>query len=342
MRRLLQAARRVALTRDAIVSDLVASTGLSREGVLLALEHHLELEATDLELASLVAHAGDAPRVAVVLSANVFVAALRAIALARATAEEVIVKPSSREPIFVRALVAAADDPAIRIDDRLDLAAFARGEIHAYGRDETLRDIAARTQPSVSFRGFGSGMGIAVVLPEGDVGRAAARLTDDTVPFDQRGCSSPRVVVALGDERFAAALAEALHAELDDRSDRVPRGALDAAERVERTRYVETMRCLGTVLLGRQHVVGVGAAGTPLVLPPTGRHLHVASIPTPEVAREVLAPFSRAIVTVGSNDLARARSVAPPQARVTELGRMQRPPLDGPVDLRRMSSPPWR
>src|SRR5947208_1856994 len=102
VRSVLAAAAKVA--RDpAIVAPLAASTGLSREGVELALARHVETSATDEDIASLLAYAGRTSHVHVVLSANVFVAAVRALAIAIAAGERVTVKPSRREPVFAEA-----------------------------------------------------------------------------------------------------------------------------------------------------------------------------------------------------------------------------------------------
>jgi len=103
VRRLQEAARNVIEKHGALVEAIVESTGLSAEGVELGLTRHVEVDARDAELAALVERAGDHPRVAVVLSANVFVGALRAIAIARAASDDVIVRPSRRDPAFARA-----------------------------------------------------------------------------------------------------------------------------------------------------------------------------------------------------------------------------------------------
>src|SRR5690242_6220298 len=109
VRALVVAARAVAHRRAAFVPSIVESTGLSAAGVELAFTRHLELDPTDEELRALVERAGDAPAVAVILSANVFIGALRAVALARAASEDVVVRPSRRDPAFARALVAEAN-----------------------------------------------------------------------------------------------------------------------------------------------------------------------------------------------------------------------------------------
>jgi len=337
VRRLQRAARAVVERRAALAPAIVESTGLSPEGVEVALARHVEVDATEEELASLVARAGDAPRVAVVLSANVFIGALRAIAIARAASPEVRVRPSRRDPAFARALVAEirdAGDLAVSLDEELDVADVESGEIHVYGRDETIADVRARARRGVRVRGHGSGMGVAFVSARADLAEAAHGLADDVVVFDQRGCLSPRVAIVEGGEARASAFAEALHAELERLEVIVPRGAVPADERAAADRYVATMTYASRALVGRSHAVGVAPPGAPIILPPPYRHVHVAVCASRDEAKALLAPLARGVVTVGSDDADAARAIAPPWARVAILGRMQRPPLDGPVDQR--------
>lgn len=338
VKRLVNAAREVAKNRAAIAHELVAMTGLSPEGLDLAFDEHLELDPTDAEIASLVARAGDAPRVAIVLSANVFVGALRAIAIARAAASDVIVRPSRREPVFARALVETAralGDTALRLDESFDVASFEQGEIHVYGRDETIA--AVRQNAHVLVRGHGSGMGIAWMTNQADLAKAAGLLAEDVVAFDQRGCLSPRVVMVEGDDRRAEAFAEALHEALARFDALVPRGAIPADERPAAARYVDTMTYVGRAIVGAGHVVGVAPAGSAFVLPPSWRHVHVVPSPNVGEAAAWLAPVARGIVTLGSDDRSAAAALASGGigwARLAEVGRMQRPSFDGPVDLR--------
>ena len=334
--RRLQAAARAALAdRDTLLTAIAESTGLSPEGVALALDRHVELEASDADLEKLVASAGDAPLVAVVLSANVFVGALRAIALARAAAPRVLVRPSRRDPAFANALVSAVNklgDDAIVLDESLEIATLTEGEIHVYGRDETIADVTARAR--VKVRGHGSGMGVAWISASADLAAAAAGLADDVVVFDQRGCLSPRIALVHGDEARGDAFAEALHDALEERSSRVPRGQMPRDDRSAGARYVATMTYACRALVGAEHAIGIAPPGAPLVLPPPYRYVHVAACPSLEEARSLLAPLAAGIVTMGSDDLAAAAVFAPKTARISALGFMQRPPLDGPVDLR--------
>jgi len=321
VRRVLRGAASLVAARDSLVPDLVSSTGLSAEAVNLALDRHLETDATDEDLSRLIASAGDATSVHVILSANVFVGALRAIACARAASSRVVVRPSSRDPLFASALVRACNDPAISLVDSLEVGSVEEGEIHVYGRDETIARVRAAAR--VRVRGHGAGMGVAFVA--GDLASAAVDLASDVIPFDQRGCLSPRIAFVRGD---AAAFARALHAALEEQGRHVPRGTLSADELAEARRYADTIRFAGSLFAGTSHLVGVASS---LVLPPPGRHVHIMPLPNaPD-----LSSISRSVVAVGlSPAAAEMRALAPPHARISPLGSMQRPPLDGPVDLR--------
>lgn len=327
VRALLEAARSVA--EDEALREAVAdSTGLSRAGVDLAFERHLELGASDAELGRLVERAGTAEAVAVVLSSNVFVGALRAIALALAATPDVVVRPSRRDPAFATVLCEAAGIP---LAPELDVAAVARGELHVYGKDETIADVRKRAR--VPVRGHGAGLGVALItarLAQDEIPAAARALAADVVVFDQRGCLSPRVVLA--PRHVADVFADALHAALEDAADAYPRGDLSSDERAASARYVSTLSYGGRVLVGTSHAVGVAKS---LVASPAYRHVHIVETNEPA---STLTPLLGAITTVGSNDLEAARALAPAHARIARLGEMQRPPLDGPVDLRNPSA----
>jgi hypothetical protein len=337
VRRLLDAARRVVEARAALAAELTRSTGLSPEGVELGLTQHLEIDAKEEELAQLLAAAARVAtsRVSVVLSANVFVGALRAIAFARAAAPLVVVRPSGRDPAFARALVLAADDPTIVLDEELDVAAVTDGEIHVYGRDASIAAIRARAR--VPVRGHGSGMGIALVSSAADPSAAARDVAADVVPFDQRGCLSPRIVLVEGDAARAAGFAEAIHAELDRAERSVPRGVVSSSDRAAAAQYVATMTFASRALVGAAHAIGIAPDGAPLLLPPPSRHVHVAPVARLEDAASLVAPLARGVTAIGCDDLACGAALAAGlgiTARLSRLGRMQRPALDGPVDLR--------
>jgi hypothetical protein len=207
------------------------------------------------------------------------------------------------------------------------------GEIHVYGKDETIDEVRARANVGVRVLGHGSGLGVAVVTQRTGLADAARAIACDVAPFDQRGCASPRVVVVLG-----AGSGEELCLELDRAlgaiEERVPRGPLDPDESVAAARYHSTAAFAGRVWRGKTHLVGLALEAAPLSLPPPGRHLHVAVAESLDAARALLAPVAKFVVAVGSDEPGLVADLVGHRVRVSPLGRMQRPPLDGPLDLR--------
>ena len=334
VRNLLVAAGKVTEARAQIAGDLAHASGLSPQGVELAFMRHLERDASDADLASLIAYAGDAESVLLILSANVFVAALRAIAIARAASSRVVVRPSRREPFFARALIAAANDPSITLVEDAQVEDAREGELHVYGTDGTIARVQSLTRPGVRVRAHGSGMGVAWISARANLPDAAAALADDVIAFDQRGCLSPRIALVQGPQARADAFGHAVHRALDQAQRKIPRGDLDQDERAAASIYVATLQYAGRVYGSGNHVVGVGTAGAPLLLPPPGRHVHVAAVRDARSAHTLLTPISRAIVAIGTDDRSVVQDLVLPQARVSTLGEMQCPPLDGPVDRR--------
>lgn len=342
--RVVAAGARIADARDPLGEEarrrLPEASGLSREGVELALAEHLEVCPAAWELDALVAVSGAAPRCRVVLAANVCTAALRALAVAVATAPEVLVRPSRRDPVVAELLVRALQEDA-RYEGRIGLAASAAAceagdELHVYGTDETVAALRAEAGPGVIVRGHGSGLGIAVVGAGADPGAAAEALAADVVPFDQRGCLSPRAALVEGPPERAEALARALRDAIERAGARVPRGPLDAAARAEIAIYQATLEAVGAWWGGEGGGVGLDPAPRSLVLPPAARVVHVAAASAAS-APSLLGPWSRAITAIGvagAGPLVDAVLALLPGARRSPLGVMQRPPLDGPVDLR--------
>jgi hypothetical protein len=331
--RWLTAARAVYANRASIAHLIARATGLPPEGVELGFAS-LERDASDTELRKLVALAGRADRAHVILSANVFVAPLRAIAIARAAADNVTIRPSPRDPVLVCALVEAAGDAAITLVQERDVASITADEIHVYGRDDTIAAVRARARSGVIVRGHGAGMGVALVTRAADADAAADALAADVVPFDQRGCLSPRIAIVEGSEARAASFARSLDEHLRAWGERIPRGVLSDEERADTRRWREALAFVGRIWEGDHHTIAVAAGGAALGIPPSGRNVLVVPAPSPDAAAACLAPIARFVVVVGTDDLARGARFAPTHARVSPLGRMQRPPLDGPIDRR--------
>jgi hypothetical protein len=336
VRRLLGFARAVYEERARIAPGIAAATGLTPEGVELGFES-LEQEASDAELRALVAGAEETRHVHVVLSANVFVAPLRALALARAAAERVTVRPSPRDPALAVALLQAAasagEEAFEQVDDR-EVADLEAGEIHVYGRDATIATVRARVRPGVVVRGHAAGMGMAVVSLRADLDVAADALARDVVAFDQRGCLSPRVAIVRGNAARAGRFAEALHAALGSWEARVPRGRLLEDEGIDARRWRDAATFAGRVWGADRWAVALAAEGAALYVPPAGRHLTVVPASSDRAVAAAMAPLAGRIVAVGTDAPAEIAGLAPGHARLSALGAMQRPPLDGPVDRR--------
>jgi hypothetical protein len=341
--RVVVAGRRAADPDDAfgqeVRSALVASSGLSAEGVALALAEHLETRPAPEHLSALLDAAGAAPRCHVVLAANVATAALRALAVAVATAPRVFVRPSRRDPALTDLLARAlADDPAFAAAGgavaRVDAVHPSPGdELHVYGSDATVRELSASAVPGVVVRAHGTGLGVAIVGAHDALDTAAAAVARDVIPFDQRGCLSPRAVLVEGEGR-AGAFARALHEALGALGARVPRGLLDDATRAEVAFYRASIQAVGEVWEGGAHLVGLDPSPRALVLPPPARVVHV--VPA-GAAASLLAPWASHLTCIGADgevDAACAARALAPYARRARLGAMQKPPLDGPVDLR--------
>ena len=319
--------------------DLEARSGLSREGVELALAEHLEAAITPDDLVSLMAAVDVAPRCHVILAANVGTAALRAIALALAAAPVVTIKPSRRDPGLAPIL---ARELGIALTGRVTVAPG--DALHVYGSDATIAAVRASAAPGVLVQGHGTGLGIAVVSAgvdldldlDLDLDAAARALAADVIPFDQRGCLSPRFALVEGDADRAAAFAAALHAALSDLGARVPRGALDEATRAAIALHGAAIDAVGERFTGPHHVVGLDPSPRALPLPPAARVVHVVPARAADATR-LLGPWARFITTIGEacpGALLEAAVALAPGARSAKLGRMQRPPLDGPVDRR--------
>lgn len=350
VRRVLAAAARVADPLDPLGREarrrLPAISGLSPEGVELALATGIESAATDAELGSLLRWAGEAPRAWVVASANVCTAAVRATALAAAASAEVRMCPSRRDPVVAELLVAALHDDRqfAAAGGRVELVERVEAEplehVHAYGADATMDALAASLPAGVVLRRHGTGMGVAFVASSADVAVASDALSSDVVVFDQRGCLSPRVVLVEGDVARATLFAEALDRRLARAARLVPRGALDDATAAELVRWTTTLQAIGEVTVAADHAVAMQPSGV-AALGPAARALVVAPLaPDGGVAaiEERLAGMAPRIAALGgapsASPAALALRVLAPGARRSPLGRMQRPALDGPVDLR--------
>lgn len=330
---LLVAARAVfGPARAPTLAHELAEEAQSSEAVVTdALDRWLELSPEPEALDRMVARARPRSAVLVSLSANVVTAPLRAIAWALAASDAVSVRTSRRATRFVDAL-ATASDAFTRLppsDDHAALsAAIARlpadAAVHAYGGSEAMRALATVVGDR-PFEAHGPGFG-AIVLGAVPSPATARAVADDTLAFDQRGCLSPRVVLVVGD---SAATARVLHEALTEGSLRLPRGALDPTLRAALARLADVARMVGEAHVGAGHAVFDLGATEP-TLSPGGRSLTVHAVPDRAAAERAIAALGDRLTQIAT-DLPLATS---PLVRVGRPGEMQRPPFDGPVDLR--------
>jgi hypothetical protein len=315
---------------------LVASSGLSPAGVALALERSLECEPSSNELEALSQSVAPAPRVHVLLSAGVFVAAHRAIALALCASPHVSVRASRRDPAMLAILSVAA--PGLFAVTQ-QLAPVPGEHVFAFGSASTLHELRRSLPRGVVLHAHGPGAGVVVVHSselESDAQRdeLAEQLALDSALFDQRGCLSPRLVLVSGDPGAAPSWAAALARALAELESTLPPGKLAAAELADITRYRSSLAYAGQLLRAGRGFVGLAPNAAPLELAPVGRNLHVVAVDDPAAALRPLSAHITTYAAAGPASMLQALASALPLARAAPFGRMQSPPLDGPVDRR--------
>lgn len=330
--RLLAAARQLARPEHPdgrrLRAQLLETCDLSLPNIELGLSRCLELHPTADELGSLQASTPESPRAHVLLAGNVFVAALRAIAIGLASSTDVWVRPSRRDPALATALHALT--PGL-FQLTPELAPRAGDHVWAYGSDSTLAEVRSMLPPGSYFHEHGSGIG-AVVLRAGawrpsDAGEIAL----DAALFDGRGCLSPRVVCVVGSPDEAREIARAVASQLAVLEQELPLGPRTPAESALARRARDAATYAFELFDAGHAWVSYGGA---LTLPPSGRNLHVLASEDP---CSTLAAWSSALTCIACNDgsLGAALTASFAGARVVALGAMQRPPLDGPVDRRK-------
>jgi hypothetical protein len=310
---------------------LIASSGLSAEGVDLALTSCLEIAPIEAEIEALVRSTPTAQVAHVLLSANVFVAAHRAIAIGVAASETVCVRASRREPEMAELLLAGAPGAFQLVSE---LSPHSGDRLWAYGSDATLEEVAVTLPPGVAFHGHGAGFGVGVIdgtLGGSELAAVLPGLARDIALFDQRGCLSPRVLLVNGGNEYGREVARALATELEHFERRVPRGRLDSEELAAVTAYRDTASFSGELFAAGSGFVSVSDQW---LMPPIGRNLHV--LLTSDFARSLSAvrPLITSCAFAGSTSQRNGLRLALRGARLGDFGRMQSPPFDGPVDLR--------
>jgi Acyl-CoA reductase (LuxC) len=311
-------------------SHLLQTCGLSAPGIELGLSRCLETRAAPEHLAELLRSTPQAPQAHVLLSANVFVAALRAIALGVASSDRVQVRASRREPALAEALHALVPE---LFELTTALAPVPGERVWAYGSDATLAEVRRSLPKGVWFHAHGSGIGAAVLdaAASTDLEIDARAIALDTALFDQRGCLSPRVVCVVGSAEQAKSLASALASKLEALENELPPGPLGVEELAEARKNRDAAAYAFELFDAGSGWVSLSEK---VVVPAPSRCLHVACTPDAVQALAALAPHVTCIATNASAALSAQLGAAFGGARLVALGDMQRPPLDGPVDRR--------
>lgn len=317
-------------------AELGESTGLSPAGVDWALSQCLEHRTSRSQITQLLRRTAPVPRAHVLLSANVFTAAFRAITLALLQTDTVFVRPSRREPLFTQ-LLAEASGQAFQIVD--SLAPAPSDHLWAYGTDETLAQVRQKLPGGVYFHTHGSGLGVAVLSllaqsKTSDLERCAELLVRDTLAFDQRGCASPRFVFLQTTDESLQKFLPLLEQRFRQAEQRIPRGPLSATEQADALRYERTRAYVGPTWSTGRGIFVLDDETKPLYLPPVGRYLALVRTHDPLTHIQALAPLLTCVGVWGSPTLPGQILELLQPRRVVELGQMQMPPLDGPLDLR--------
>ncbi len=308
---------------------LVESTGLHPNGVELALAECLETAPSAEEVGALVASGRPCPRIHLILPSNVFIAAHRSLALALAASADVRVRPSRREPHFARFLAEAAPGLFTIVDD---VRPEAGDEVWAYGAEASLTAIRSELPRGVALHAHGPGTGVAVVEASHVSVETAAALVADIVPFDQRGCLSPRAALVVGSRADAAHFAEFVAQALTVAARHIPLGRLSGAELADARGFRDARRYAGSCFEAGASTVAVDDGR--LAFAPSGRQLVVTACADPLALLEPRAAELTAFGVAGAGGLVLSLEKAFPGARRSVLGRMQRPPFDGPADRR--------
>jgi hypothetical protein len=343
--RLVEAAERFKLDllqNELALAQIASESFMSVAGVRLALELALETQPPSEDITRLVTRARTLdfgtqphePTVWVALSSTVFTAAHRAAALALSISSRVLLKPSSRQPHFARLLADACDG---LFEIVTQIAAQPEDLVMVFGSDETIQAVRQSLPPTVGVRGFGHGMGVAVVGADANVMNAATGLAADMVLFEQQGCLSPRMVLVDAScdlEAFKRRLELELR-HWDEVMPLRPQTREHAAHAAWERRVAQSFARVTSCGSGWfAEYTEDWCKHHRLPLPSTPRSICVVHASAPLALLAPITPLVTCVGFVGDEPLATALERQFPQARRVPLGSMQRPPFDGPVDLR--------
>ena len=312
----------------------------------------------------------DAPRevIGVVLAGNVFVAAVRGLAMPLLTGAHVIAKTSTREGAFARAFRDALEQADPTVAARLAVVHFTREDEQAtralctgvdalsvYGSDETveqLRRVCEDTRPRAALTeritarrppriiAHGHGLSAAYVARSAlsskeEAARTAERVALDISAYDQQGCLSPHfVLVEPGGAIDPHAFAQLLAAEaLPALAQLLPAAEPTLHEQAERLQWQAAAAIRGELYVHATHAVSFEEA--PLRPSPGGRQVSVYACTN---LQELLAPFALHLKCIGVAGTKAERAAITDlvqrfcSAQTCRSGEMQSPRFDAWAD----------
>lgn len=337
--------------------ELQAETGLSMPMIEWGLVTSLSSlrHAPLAELASAVPP--DAPHelIGVVLAGNVFVAAVRGLALPLLVGARVIAKSASGEGAFARAFLRALTQADPAVGAHLAVVEFSRDDALAaealctsvdalavYGSDETVEQLRRRcTGARVIAHGHGLSAAFVARSALGSAeqaARTAERVALDISAYDQHGCLSPHfVLVEPGGAVQPQAFAQLLAAEaLPALAQLLPPGRPTLQERAEHMQWQAAAAVRGELYVHDSHAVSF--EDPPVRPSPGGRQISVYACAELGALRALLEPFSEHLKCVGVAGSKAERSAVAAvlqtfcSAQVCRSGEMQSPAFDAWAD----------
>ena len=220
----------------------------------------------------------DGPALAVV-AGSIPALAVQVVLPALAAGRPLLVKSSTREPLFAAALVHLVAARIPEVANALAAVCWPGGNqdleqgvlervstLVVYGRRRTLSDLRARFDGAMIE--LGPKLSIAIVSHDADPAACAPALAEDIALFEQRGCLSVQTVFTDADP---APLAEALTRALEQQAERCPPVALtpSLAAEIQQLRHLAALEGAAVSTLPiRQGTVLSAAAGDAAELRP--------------------------------------------------------------------------
>lgn len=317
-----------------LLESIAKETRLHPLGVKAALEHCLAREFTLEAFDDYIERVESVQRSWVNLSATSFIAVHRAILLALCESAEIRVRLSTRQGIFPR-LIVENSITGISAVERLE--PYQGDSVHLYGSDETIAELSGSFFPGVKLHTYGSGFGVAFIdlvdISEQRSDELAKALALDISLLDQFGCLSPRLLFLrsldeLRSKRFSENFLEALAL--------IPRGELSEGEQAAALWFKRCQLSHADVEENAHGMVSMQKLGGRLLLPPPGRHLLALILNDWSEVEAEIEQFGASLTQFAKHEELDLGAIYQrfPAVRKCQIGEMQCPQLDGPVDRR--------